>query len=184
MADLVHNFNARKRKQGADFKRVTDATLEVVGEADQHPTGKGLDGQAIVIMDSPEIGFHGQLALETVLLADVGEGSLTHAEVWEGIPPEQIASWLDKATFSWSGRSKSLLPDRLLLNSYIPPQGQAPPIEEVLAPGLEGAQEIINRWTLFNRGDSLTIHMEQLYPTLLRMSVAIRAGGKGGEYAV
>ena len=33
MADLVHNFEARKRKRGASFKRVTDATLEVVGEA-------------------------------------------------------------------------------------------------------------------------------------------------------
>ena len=41
MVDLIHNFGARKRKQGSSFKRATDATLEVVSEADQHLTGGG-----------------------------------------------------------------------------------------------------------------------------------------------
>ena len=41
MADLVHNFGARKRKRGASFKRATDATPEVVGEANQQPTSGG-----------------------------------------------------------------------------------------------------------------------------------------------
>ena len=31
MADLIHNFGALKRKRGASFKQVTDATLEVDG---------------------------------------------------------------------------------------------------------------------------------------------------------
>ena len=44
MADLVHNFSARKRKWGASFKRAIDATLEVIGEVDQHLTGEGSDG--------------------------------------------------------------------------------------------------------------------------------------------
>ena len=57
MVDLIHNFSARKHKWGASFKRVTSATLEVVGEAVQHPIGKGSDGQAIVVMDSPEMCF-------------------------------------------------------------------------------------------------------------------------------
>ena len=55
---------------------------------------------------------------------------------------------------SQAGRSRSLLPDRLLLYSYIPPMGQAPPMEEVSALRLEDAQEIINRWEPFNRGES------------------------------
>ena len=59
MADLFHNFDAGKRKRCVSFKRATDATLEVVSEADQHPTGEGSDGQEIVVMDSPEMGFHG-----------------------------------------------------------------------------------------------------------------------------
>ena len=41
-------------------------------------------------------------------------------------------------------------------------------MEEVSAPGPEGAQDIINRWKPFNPGESLVAHMEQLYPTLLR----------------
>ena len=41
MPDLVHNFGAWKRKRGASFKRATDATLEVFGEADQHSTNGG-----------------------------------------------------------------------------------------------------------------------------------------------
>ena len=51
MADLFHNFGARKRKRGASFKRATGATPEVVVEVDQHLTGKGSDGQVIIIMD-------------------------------------------------------------------------------------------------------------------------------------
>ena len=79
MANLVHNFDAQKRKRGASFKRMIDATLEVVGEANQHPIGEGSDGQTIVVMDSPEMGFHGQSASETALSTDFGEVPLTHA---------------------------------------------------------------------------------------------------------
>ena len=46
---------------------------EVVGEVDQHPIGEGSDEQAIVVMDSPEIGFHGQSASKTAPTADLGE---------------------------------------------------------------------------------------------------------------
>ena len=154
MADLVHNFDAQKRKQGASFKRVTDATLEGVGEANQHPTGEGSDRKAIVIMDSPQMGFYGQSASKTMLSANLGEVSLTHAEVRESISLEEIASRPNKATSSRPGLSKPMLPDRLLLNSYIPPQRQAPPMEEVFALGPEDAKEIINLWKPFTRGDS------------------------------
>ena len=57
-------------------------------------------------------------------------------------------------------------------------------MKEVLAPWPKGAQEIINRWKPFNRGDSPAAHMEQLYPTLLRMPIAVGAEGKGEEYIV
>ena len=33
MADLIHNFGARKRKRGANFKRAIGAIPEVAGEA-------------------------------------------------------------------------------------------------------------------------------------------------------
>ena len=184
MADLVHNFGGRKRKQGAIFKRATNATSEVVGEADQHPTGGGSEELAIVVMDSPKTGFQGQSALETAPSADLGEVPPTHEEVREGIPSEQTTSRPAKATSSRSGRSRSLLPDRLLLYSYIHPQGLAPPMEEVSALRLEGAQEIINRWKPFNQGESMASHLEQLYPTMLRIPIDVRAEGKGEKYVV
>ena len=62
-------------------------------------------------MDSPEIGFHGQSASEIVLLVDLGEVFLTHAELQEDIPLEQIASRPDKASFSRPRPSRSLLPN-------------------------------------------------------------------------
>ena len=88
MAGLIHNFGAWKRKRGASFKRATEATLEVTGEASQKPTDESSDVQAIVISDSPEMGFHGQLASETTFSVDLGEVSPIHVEVQEDIPPE------------------------------------------------------------------------------------------------
>ena len=131
MVDLVYNFGAWKRKRGANFKLATNATPEVVGKADQHLTDGGSEEQAIVVMDSPEMGFHGQSALETTLPVDLGKVPLTHEEVQEGTPSEQTTSRSAKAMSSLSERSKSLLSNRLLLYSYIPPQGQASPMEEV-----------------------------------------------------
>ena len=60
MANIVHNFDARKHKRGSSFKRVTDATLEVAGEVSQQPSNNSFDVQAIVVSDLPNIGFHGQ----------------------------------------------------------------------------------------------------------------------------
>ena len=62
------------------------------------------------VSDSPEMGFHGQLASETTLLADLGEVSPTHAEVQEDIPSKHIAGRSDKAKSTRAGRSRPLLP--------------------------------------------------------------------------
>ena len=55
-------------------------------------------------------------------------------------------------------------------------------MEEVSALKPKGAQEIINRWKPFNRGESPAAHMEQLYPALLWVSVTVPTEGKGEEY--
>ena len=81
MDDLVHNFGAWKRKRGANFKRATGATPEVASEASQQPFGESSDVPAIAVLDLPKKGFHGQSALETTLLVDLGEVSPTYAEV-------------------------------------------------------------------------------------------------------
>ena len=184
MADLVHNFGARKRKRCANFKRTTGDTPEVADEASQQPSSESSDVQAIVVSNSLKMGFHGQSASETTLLMDLGEASPTHAEVQEDIPSEQIAGWSDKAKSTQTGCSRLLLPDRLFLNSYIPPRGQAPPMEEVSVPRPESAHEIINRWRPFNWGESLATHIHQLYRALLWMPIAVRAKGRGKKYVV
>ena len=57
-------------------------------------------------------------------------------------------------------------------------------MEEVLAPGPEGAQEIIDRWMPFNKGESSAYHLHDLYPALLRMPITMQAEGRGEEYAI
>ena len=124
MSDLIHNFGARKHKRGVSFEWTTDVSLEVIGEVDQHSVGGGSEEQAIVVMDSQDMGFHGQLAVETAHLAYLEEVPLTHEEArggWGGVPFEQIDNQPTKAMSSRAGRCRSLLPDRLLLYSYIPP---------------------------------------------------------------
>ena len=72
----------------------------------------------------------------------------------------------------------------MLVNSYLPPRGPAPPMEEEIVPGPKGAQEIVDRWRPFNRGESSVDHFHDLYPTMLRMPVNVRAGGQGEEYNI
>ena len=93
-------------------------------------------------------------------------------------PPEQATGQLDRAQYTETSRRKPLLSDRMLVNSYLPPHSPAPPMEEVTVPGPEGAQEIIDRWRPFNRGESSADHLHDLYPIMLRIPVTVRAGGK------
>ena len=57
-------------------------------------------------------------------------------------------------------------------------------MEEVIVPGLEGAQEIVDRWRPFNRGESSADHLHHLYPMMLRMPVIVRARGQSEEYNI
>ena len=50
-------------------------------EASQQPTSESSDVQVIIVLDSPEMGFHGQSASETTIVVDLGEVSPIHAEV-------------------------------------------------------------------------------------------------------
>ena len=67
------------------------------------------------------------------------------------------------------------MPDRLLLSSYVPPQEWVHPSLDMVAPMLEGAREIIYRWSPFNKRESSVMHMHDLYPTILQVLVAARA---------
>ena len=109
--------------------------------------------------------------MENAILVESGEASSTPAAIQVIRPLEQAPGRPERSLYIRTERSKPRPPDRLLLNSYHPPQGLAPPIEEVLALGPEGAQEIIDRWRPFNIGESSAYHLHNLYQTLLRMAV-------------
>ena len=97
---------------------------------------------------------------------------------------EQAVGQSGRAKDILAGRKRSLLPDQMLLYSYLPPHGSAPPMEEVSAPGPKGVQEIIDHLRPFNRGESMVDRMHDLYPTMLWLPVVVQAGGQGEEYRV
>ena len=111
---------------------MVDAILEVAG-------GEGLDVHAIFISGSPEMGLNDKLALENATLVELGEASPTLATIQVIHPPKQASGRPERPRYTRVERSRPLLPDRLLLNLYLPPRGPTLPMEEVLAPEPEGA---------------------------------------------
>ena len=181
---LIQNFAARKRKRDASLEQDADVVPEVAGGSDQPCPDGGSEVQAIVISGSPEMGLNDQPTLRNVTLAKSREASPVPAAIQVVHHPEQAASQSDRAKYTRAGLKRSLLPDRMLVNSYLPSCGPAPPMEEVSVPGPEGAQEIIDRWRPFNRGESPTDYLHDLYPVMLRMPVTVRAAEQGEEYTI
>ena len=95
--------------------------------------------QAIVISGSPEMSVDDQSAMGNVTLEESREASPVPTAFQVVHPPEQATSQVDRAKYTRTGRRKPLLPDSMLVNSYLPPRGSAPPMEEVTVPRPEGA---------------------------------------------
>ena len=133
----------------------------------------------IIISSSPEMGLNDQSDLENVALEEFEKVFPAPVTIQVVHPLEQAAGQSDKAKYTQAGRKRPLLPDRMLLNSYLLPRNTDPPMDEVRVPRPEGTQEIINRWSPFNRGESLADRLHELYPMMLWMPVVVRAGGGG-----
>ena len=95
--------------------------------------------QAIVIPSSHEMGLNDQPALENVTLVESREASLVLTAIQVVYPPKQAVGQSNRAKYTRAGRKRSLLHDRMLVNSYLPPRSLAPPMKEVFVPGPEGA---------------------------------------------
>ena len=130
------------------------------------------------------MSFNDQLAMGNVTLEESKKASSVPSALQVVHPPEQATGQLDRAKYTRTGSRKPLLPDRMLVNFYLPFCGPAPLMEEVTVPKPEGAQEIVDRWRPFNRGESSADHLHDLHPTMLRMSVTVRAKGQGEEYNI
>ena len=184
MSGLVHNFAARKRKRDAILEQAVNAIPERARGLSHPCSDGGWEVLAIVISGSPEMGLDDQPTMGNITLEESKEASSVPTALQVVHIPEQATSQLDKAKYTQTGFRKPLLPDRMLMNSYLPPCDPTPPMEEVISPGPEGAQEIVERWRPFNRGEYSADHLHDLYPTMLRMLVTIQAGGQGEEYNI
>ena len=99
-------------------------------------------------------------------------------------PPDLPKSRPGTAKLALFGSKRSLLPDRILLNSYLPPRGPAPVMKEVTAPRLDDIKLILHRWRPFNRGESTADRLNDLYSRTLQIPITAREAGLGEEYFV
>ena len=100
---------------------------------------EGSEVQTIIISGPPKMGLNDQPAPKNVTLAESREVFPALAAIQVIHSPEKAASQSDKAKYTQAGCRMSLLPGWMLLNSYLPPRGPTPTMEEVLVPGSEGA---------------------------------------------
>ena len=117
------------------------------------------------------MGSSDQPGPEAVALGEPREVTLIPLALQVIHPPDRVESCLDMAKLARAGRKKLLPPDRILLNSYLPPRGPAPAMEEVTEPGPEDIKHILYRWKPFNRGESAVDCLDDLYLRTQRMLV-------------
>ena len=180
MTGLFDCYAFRKRKRHESSKREPD---QAEGSSRLATNGDS-EMQAIVIPGSPEMGSSDRPGPEDVALGETREATLIPPALQVIHPPDRVESQSDMSKLARTARKRSLLLDRILLNSYLPPHGPAPPMEKVAVPEPEGIKNIIHHWKPFNQGESAADRLDDLYLRMLRIPVATRVGGLGEEYSV
>ena len=99
-------------------------------------------------------------------------------------PSERMESRSGAAGLALTGRKRPLPPDQILINSYLPPRGPTPAMEEVTAPGPNEIKSILHHWRPFNRGEFAADRLDDLYPRMLRLPVRAREARQGEEYSI
>ena len=128
--------------------------------------------QAIIIPGSPEMGLCDQPDSEDVTSGEPrGVASILPAlQVIH--PPDRAGSQTNIPKPARTGRKRSLLPNRILLNSYLPPCDPTPAMEEVTMLWSEDIKHIIHRWKPFNQRESEVDRLDNLYLRTLWMPIA------------
>ena len=181
MTGLLDRYAARKRKRQEDVAMGADAAPDQAARSRQPATGGRSEKQAIIILGSPETGSNDRLDIGDDVL---GEAVSTPSALQTIPPPIQVGSRPGRFEFTRIGLKRSPLPDRIVMNSYLPAPGPTHLKEEVSVPGLEEVKHIVHRWKPFNRGESAADRLNSLYPVMLRMPVASRANGVSEDYSV
>ena len=91
--------------------------------------------QAIVILAYPKMGSNDQSGPEDIAREEPRESTPIPPVLQVVLPPGQSESYPGNVKLALPRRKRSLPPDRILLNSYLPPRGPTPAMEEVTALG-------------------------------------------------
>ena len=127
----------------------------------------GSEIQTIVILASLEMGSNDQPGSEDIAREEPREEAPIPLALQVVHPSEWLKSLPGVARLALTGRKRSLLPDRILLNSYLPPRSPTPVIEEVAVPRPDDIMSILHRWRPFNWGGSAANRLDDLYPRTL-----------------
>ena len=98
------------------------------------------------------MGYNDQSGLEDIARGEQREDTLIPHALQVVHPLHRLERCPGTAKLALSGYKRPLPPDRILLNSYLPPRGPAPVTEEVTAPEPNDIKLILHRWMPFNRG--------------------------------
>ena len=131
MTGLLDSYAARKWKWQESSEREPDQA-----EGSNWPTTDGDSKmQAIIILGSPEMGSSDRLGLEDVALGEPREVTPISPALQVIHPPDRAEIRPDMPKLVRTGHKRSLLSDRILLNSYLPPSGTAPAWRKWQCPG-------------------------------------------------
>ena len=167
MTGLLDRYVARKRKRQEEAKLEAERAEGSV----LPPMDGGSEIQIIVIPASPEMGSKDQPGSEDIAREEPREEAPIPPALQVVHPPERPESRSGAAKLFLTGQKKLLLPDWILLNSYLPPRDPALVMEEVAVPGPDDIKSILHRWKPFNRGESTADRLDDLYPRTLRLLV-------------
>ena len=126
MTGLLDRYVARKRKRQEDIEREADR----VEGSNRLPTDGGSEMQEIVIPGSPKTGSNDQSGPEDIAHGGPRKSTLIPPALQVIHPPNRLESRPSNAKLALPGRKRPLLPDRILLNSYLPPCGPALAMEK------------------------------------------------------
>ena len=130
--------------------------------------------QAIMILGSPETGSNDQSGPKDIARGEPRESTSIPPALQVVHPLDRLESRPGNAKLALPRLKKPLLPDWRLQNSYLPPRGPAPAMEEVTEPGPDDVKLILQRRKPFNRGESAADCLGDLYPRTLRMPITPR----------
>ena len=101
--------------------------------------------QAIMILGSPEMGSNDQTGPKDIARGEPRESTPIPPALQVVHPPYQLESRPGNAKLALLGLKRPLSPDRILLNSYLPPRGPASAMEEVTVPEPDDIKLILHR---------------------------------------